>query len=91
MLQFDEVGGKRHAGGAELVQLQVYLLIELVQILGLLVHLAEQQADLRLQFLECHVSPQLARFDFPAGRIDGLRDMIQFGAIPNSECFSRFS
>lgn len=55
LLQRQKVGGQRHAGGAQLVQLLVNLQIEFVQVLGLIIHLAQKKADLRLQFFECHL------------------------------------
>ena len=54
LLERHKIGGQRHAGGAQLVQLLMNLQVKLVQIFRLVVHLAEKQANLRLQFFECH-------------------------------------
>jgi hypothetical protein len=51
-----------------------------MQVFGLIVHLAQQHADLRLQLLECHDSG----FSFCGQRtIDGSGTIFQFGTVLN--------
>ena len=56
----DQVVGQRHAEGAHLVQLLADLQIELVRILGLVLHLIDEESKFRLQIVKCHGRRSLA-------------------------------
>ncbi len=54
LFEFDQVFGERHAEGTHLVQSFANLQIELVRILGLVLHLVDQKRKFGLQIVECH-------------------------------------
>ena len=54
LLERDQIVRERHAEGAHLVQLLADLQIKLVRVLGLVLHLIDEESEFRLQIVECH-------------------------------------